>query len=72
MPFTGDVYAEPKAMGIYREIGPHEFLDVNAGTIVQRIMMNKERYLERQRAKRAKAELEAEQRQRELEQEAQQ
>ncbi|AEO63523.1 4facc748-7428-489d-a672-2786b7ad590b [Thermothielavioides terrestris] len=66
MPFTTDVYAEPKEMGIYREIGHHEFEDVNAGTIVQRIMKSRDLYEARQRAKGMKADIEAAHKQREL------
>ncbi|KAK4121384.1 Nucleotidylyl transferase [Parathielavia appendiculata] len=66
MPSTDDVYAEPKEMGIYREIGHHEFEDVNAGSIVQRIMKSRDLYEARQKAKGMKANLEEAQRQREL------
>ncbi len=66
MPFTDDVYTEPKEMGIYREIGGHEFGDVNAGTIVQRIMKSRDLYEARQRAKGMKADVEAAHRQREI------
>lgn len=66
MHFTDDVYTAPKEMGIYREIGHHEFEHVNAGTIVQRIMKSRDLYEERQKAKGMKAEIEAAQRQREL------
>ncbi|KAK4104585.1 Nucleotidylyl transferase [Parathielavia hyrcaniae] len=66
MPSTNDVYAEPKEMGIYREIGRHEFEDVNAGTIVQRILKSRDLYEARQKAKGMKANLEEAQRQREL------
>lgn len=66
MPSTHDVYTEPKEMGIYREIGDHEFDDVNAGTIVQRIMKSRDLYEARQRAKGMKADVEAAHRQREL------
>ncbi|KAH6627080.1 hypothetical protein B0J18DRAFT_159247 [Chaetomium sp. MPI-SDFR-AT-0129] len=66
MPSTEDVYADPKALGIYREIGHHEFEDVNAGTIVQRIMQSRDLYEARQKAKGMKADLEAAHRQREL------
>jgi len=69
MPHTEDVYAAPKKMGIYREIGRHEFDDVNAGTIVQRIMKSRDQYEARQKAKGMKAEIEAAQKQRELEEE---
>lgn len=53
-------------MGIYREIGPHAFAEVNAGEIVQRIMKSRDRYEARQRAKGVKAEVEAAARQREI------
>lgn len=66
MPSGEDVYADPKALGIYQEIGHHEFEDVNAGTIVQRIMQSRELYEARQKAKGMKADLEAAHRQREL------
>ncbi|KAK4240999.1 hypothetical protein C8A03DRAFT_30837 [Achaetomium macrosporum] len=66
MPSTDDVYTEPKKMGIYREIGHHEFEDVNAGTIVQRILKSRDLYETRQRAKGMKADLEAAHKQREL------
>jgi ethanolamine-phosphate cytidylyltransferase len=67
MPSTDDdVYADPKEMGIYREIGHHEFEDVNAGTIVQRILKSRDLYEARQRAKGMKADLEAAHKQREL------
>jgi ethanolamine-phosphate cytidylyltransferase len=51
MPLTYDPYTAPKAMGIYREIGAHDFAAVNAGQIVQRIMKSRDRYEERQRVK---------------------
>ncbi|KAK3901467.1 hypothetical protein C8A05DRAFT_44881 [Staphylotrichum tortipilum] len=66
MPFTDDVYTDPKEMGIYREIGSHEFGDVNAGTIVQRIMKSRDLYEARQKAKGMKADVEAAHKQREL------
>ncbi|KAK0727067.1 hypothetical protein B0T26DRAFT_692920 [Lasiosphaeria miniovina] len=66
MPLTTDVYAEPKAMGIYREIGRHAFDNVNAGTIVQRIMKSRDLYEARQKAKGVKADLEAAHKEREL------
>lgn len=55
MPLTYDPYTAPKAMGVYREIGEHDFSAVNAGEIVQRIMKSRAMYEERQRAKAAKA-----------------
>ncbi|KIH86831.1 ethanolamine-phosphate cytidylyltransferase [Sporothrix brasiliensis 5110] len=59
IPLTYDPYTEPKAMGIYEPVGPHEFADVNAGTIVDRILASRDRYEARQRAKGAKADVEA-------------
>lgn len=51
MPLTYDPYAPAKAMGIYREIANHEFQNVNAGHIVERIMKGRAMYEERQRLK---------------------
>jgi len=59
MPLTYDPYTAPKEMGLYREIGAHSFQEVNAGTIVQRIMKSRETYEARQRAKGMKADVEA-------------
>ncbi|KAK0636344.1 hypothetical protein B0T17DRAFT_503807 [Bombardia bombarda] len=71
MPLTDDVYTAPKEMGIYREIGPHEFEEVNAGTIVQRIMKSRDLYEARQKAKGMKADVEAAHKKREALEEAQ-
>ncbi|KAK0106983.1 hypothetical protein ONS95_003698 [Cadophora gregata] len=51
MPLTYDPYTAPKEMGIYREIGEHDFAGVNAGQIVQRILKSRDMYEERQRVK---------------------
>ncbi|KAI9054146.1 hypothetical protein LZ554_001317 [Drepanopeziza brunnea f. sp. 'monogermtubi'] len=51
MPLTYDPYTAPKEMGIYKEIGEHDFSDVNAGQIVQRILKSRDMYEERQRVK---------------------
>lgn len=51
MPLTYDPYTAPKEMGIYREIGLHDYAGVNAGQIVQRIMKSRDMYEERQRVK---------------------
>ena len=66
MPLTYDPYTAPKEMKIYREIGAHDFEEVNAGTIVQRIMKSRAMYEERQRKKGEKADVEAAARQREI------
>jgi ethanolamine-phosphate cytidylyltransferase len=65
MPLTYDPYSAPKAMGIYREIGSHDFAGVNAGQIVQRIMKSRDMYEERQRVKGVKGIGEEAQRRRE-------
>lgn len=59
MPLTYDPYTAPRELGIYKEIGQHTFHDVNAGTIVQRILKSREMYEERQRKKGQKADVEA-------------
>ena len=51
MPLTYDPYTAPKEMGIYREIGHHDFANVNAEEIVQRILRSRDLYEERQRVK---------------------
>ena len=55
MPLTYDPYTGAKALGIYREIGNHDFQNVNAGEIVQRILRSRQMYEDRQRAKGEKA-----------------
>ncbi|SPN97707.1 related to phosphoethanolamine cytidylyltransferase [Cephalotrichum gorgonifer] len=66
MALPSDPYTAPKEMGIYREVAPHEYQDVNAKTIVQRIMKSRDLYEARQRAKGMKAEVESAQREREI------
>lgn len=66
MPLTDDPYTDARAMGIYRDIGEHEFQNVNAGQIVKRIMESREMYEARQRAKGVKANAEAAAREREI------
>jgi ethanolamine-phosphate cytidylyltransferase len=53
-------------MGIFRQIPAHKFRDVNAGSIVQRIMRSRDLYEERQRKKGVKAIGEAAHRKREI------
>ena len=55
IPLTYDPYSGAKALGIYREIGNHDFQTINAGEIVQRILRSREMYEDRQRAKGQKA-----------------
>ncbi|KAI4597462.1 hypothetical protein KJ359_004570 [Pestalotiopsis sp. 9143b] len=66
MPLSYDPYEAPKAMGIFQKISSHAFGEVNAGTIVQRIMKSRDLYEERQRKKGVKASVEAAARQREI------
>ena len=71
MPLTYDPYTAPKEMGIFQEIGDHDFMAVNAGEIVQRIMSSRAMYEERQRIKGVKGTNEAAvKRREELEREA--
>lgn len=58
MPLTYDPYTESKEMDIYQQVGPHQFADVNAETIVARILASRDRYEARQRAKGAKSDVE--------------
>ncbi|KAL6714974.1 choline phosphate cytidylyltransferase [Lecanora helva] len=51
MPLTYDPYVAAKELSIYREVGEHDFQNVNAGEIVQRILRSREIYEARQRAK---------------------
>lgn len=55
IPLTHDPYIEAKNMGIYEEIGDHDFQHVNAGEIVQRVLKSREMYEARQRMKGVKA-----------------
>ena len=55
-----DVYGDAKALGIFRQIGAHEFAGVNAEDIVRRILRNRKRYEDRQRNKGVKADAEEE------------
>ncbi|EWC44272.1 hypothetical protein DRE_01098 [Drechslerella stenobrocha 248] len=55
MPSEGDPYADAKEMGIFHQVESHDFEDVNAGTIMERIVAARERFEERQRKKGVKA-----------------
>jgi ethanolamine-phosphate cytidylyltransferase len=66
MPLSYDPYAAPKELGIFQEISNHAWKNVNAGTIVQRIMKSRDMYEERQRKKGVKAELETAHKHREI------
>lgn len=70
MPLTYDPYTGAKELKIYHQIGNHDFQNVNAGEIVQRILKSRKMYEERQRAKGEKAASEeATQRREEIERE---
>lgn len=71
MPLTYDPYTGAKELKIYQQIGNHDFQNVNAGEIVQRILKSREMYEERQRVKGEKAACEeATRRREEMESEA--
>ena len=65
IPLTYDPYTAPKEMGIFHQVGQHDFQNVDAGEIVMRIMRSRAAYEERQRMKGVKAEGEELVRQRE-------
>ncbi|KAF2690937.1 hypothetical protein K458DRAFT_382514 [Lentithecium fluviatile CBS 122367] len=70
MPLTYDPYAPAKSLDIYREVANHNWQDVNAGEIVNRIMKGRAAYEERQRLKGEKGvSEEAEKRRQELQRE---
>ena len=54
MPTTFDPYDEAKQLDIYHELPRHDYLNVNAGEIVERILKGRAMYEERQRIKGAK------------------
>lgn len=60
MPVKDELYAAPKELGIFKEIGSHAFEGVNSEEIVQRIVNSRESYEERQRMKGIKAVAESE------------
>ncbi|KAI9801328.1 MAG: hypothetical protein M1825_003306 [Sarcosagium campestre] len=51
IPLTYDPYAAVRDLGIFHQVGSHEYQGVNAGEIVQRILKSRELYEERQRVK---------------------
>ncbi|KAL8941065.1 MAG: hypothetical protein Q9216_002473, partial [Gyalolechia sp. 2 TL-2023] len=66
MPLTYDPYVGAKELGIYQQIGSHDFQSVNAGEIVQRILRSRQMFEERQRKKGEKTAAEDVVRRREL------
>lgn len=55
MPLDYDSYADAKRLGIFEEVPRHDFQEVDAGQIVDRITRSRARFEERQRAKGVKA-----------------
>jgi len=51
MPLDYDSYSEAKQLGIFHEVPSHDFQNVNAGQIVDRITKSRAMFEERQRAK---------------------
>lgn len=62
-----DPYKEAKRLGIFEEVPRHDFQDVDAGHIVNRITESRARFEARQRAKGVKAVGEEATRRKELE-----
>ncbi|KAG8528018.1 uncharacterized protein KY384_006934 [Bacidia gigantensis] len=58
IPLNYDPYLDAKRLGIYQQISGHDFQDINAGEIVQRILKSKALYEARQMAKGEKSVLE--------------
>ncbi|KAF4553317.1 Cytidylyltransferase-like protein 3 [Elsinoe fawcettii] len=50
-PVGHDPYADAKSLGLYKEVGPHSYSEINASSIVSRILKSREMYEERQRVK---------------------
>lgn len=69
MPLDYDPYREAKRLGIFKEMPRHDFQDVDAGNIVNRITASRERFEARQRAKGVKAVGEEAVRQKEMQRE---
>lgn len=67
MPLSYDPYSDAKRMGIFKETPTHDFQDVNASHVVDRITASRARFEERQRNKGVKAIGEEAVRQQELE-----
>lgn len=67
----GDPYRDAKKLQIFTETPTHDFQDVNAANIVQRILDRRTEYEERQRKKGVKSAVEVEHKKREIEEIAQ-
>jgi ethanolamine-phosphate cytidylyltransferase len=59
-PVIGDPYADAKSLGMFRQIKSHDWDDMSASKIVQRILDRKLEFEERQRKKGVKTDLERE------------
>ncbi|KAF2480811.1 phosphoethanolamine [Neohortaea acidophila] len=70
LPTPTDPYADAKSLGIFQQVGPHRFQDVDSAQIVQRILDKREEYEARQRKKGIKAVGEEAARREEMEREA--
>lgn len=71
MPLPTDVYADAKRLGLFEEIPRHDFQEVDAGQIVERITRSRALFEERQRKKGVKSLVEQAARLREMEEERQ-
>ena len=67
MPLGYDPYRDARRLGIFEEVPSHDFQDVNAGQIVERIMKSRAKFEERQRKKGFKSVVEEEARRKEIE-----
>ena len=67
VPLDYDPYSDARRLGIFKEVPRHDFQDVNAAQIVDRITRSRARFEERQRKKGVKSVAEEAARQRELE-----
>ena len=71
IPLDYDPYVQARSLGIFEEVPRHDFQEVNAGQIVDRIAQSRTRFEARQRAKGVKAVNEEQAKQKELEAAAQ-
>jgi len=55
IPLDYDAYTQSRSLGIFEEVPRHDFQEVNAGQIVDRIAQSRSRFEARQRAKGVKA-----------------
>jgi len=55
IPLDYDPYLQARSLGIFEEVPRHDFQEVNAGQIVERIAQSRARFEARQRAKGVKA-----------------